>query len=129
MDLLHSVAPDVQGSFTKMPFRSATFDRIYCDPPHLIRNDVKNWNPAYVRFGNYKNRDVFEETWLALGDELRRVLRPGGIVTFKYIYGKDRRVPKREDTALLGMWEISRDEWPSKFKWSTNTTAVVELRA
>lgn len=128
MDILPSVSPDVVGSFTSLPFRSNVFDSVWCDPPHLIRNDVKHWNSIYTRFGNYKNRREFEKTWLRMNTEFARVLVSNGVLVLKMIYGKDHRVPKRDDVEMFYSFdEVDRVEYPSRVGWSSNTTAWIRM--
>lgn len=92
------VAPDVQADFTDMPYPDESFQLVVFDPPHLIRNKGKGSKTAQM-YGslNPKNHvDGYQHTkygylnydWrevLAKGfQECFRVLRPGGVLVFKW---------------------------------------------
>jgi len=122
-DLLLEVHPTVVGDFRQLPFADDSFDTIFFDPPHLIRNDVKNWNPMYLRYGNWKNRKEWIGALEKANLEFSRVLVPGGTLWTKTIDGKDYRVTKRQDLeAFTNFILIEEHEAPVKIPWSTNTT-------
>ena len=128
-DLVNANA-DVRCSMTRLPFHPNTFDAVRCDPPHLIRNDVKNWNPSYLRYGHWKSRAQWTDALLAVGREFHRVTRPGATLLMKIIDGKDHRVTKYADLSLLAQWwnEAHIVRKPSPVPWSTNTTLWVWFR-
>jgi len=124
-DCLRTVSPDAVASFLHLPVKADSVDEVWADPPHLIRNDVKHWNPSYRRFGNWKNRREFTDGLRTLCCEVHRVLKPGGTFSLKLIYGKDYRVPHYADFKIVEGFFGSPSNWveePSKFGWSTNTT-------
>jgi hypothetical protein len=128
-DKLIEVAPQIVLDFTNLPFRDNSFDQLFWDPPHLIRNDVKHFNKAYLKFGNWKTRKEWISALEHVNVEFFRVGRPKAVLFTKIIDGKDRRVTKIKDLDLLTLWEISEQSIrPSSVGWSTcntvNTTFV-----
>ncbi len=127
-DLTNRTACDVQSDARHLPFQEAVFSEIWCDPPHLIRNDVKHWNPSYLRYGFWPYRHVWENFLDSVNAEFARALQPGGRLLMKIIHGKDRRVTHREDLDRLTRWKVTGEEvWKSGASWSTCTSHLVEF--
>ena len=74
-----SVAPDVIGDFTKMPFRSNTFYMVIFDPPHLRCGNKSFMFKKYGTLGA-----GWRETLRRGFAECFRVLRPRGTLVFKW---------------------------------------------
>ena len=74
------VRPDLVGDFRKMPFGDESFQVVVFDPPHLKCGETS--------FMSYKYGTLFSETWeVDLRDgfsECFRVLKPGGVLLFKW---------------------------------------------
>lgn len=74
------VKPDVVADFRNMPFHDNVFGLVVFDPPHLIHAGNNSWLA--------KKYGVLPENWkpyLKAGfDECMRVLKPGGILVFKW---------------------------------------------
>lgn len=128
LDKKIEVKPDINGDATILPFRNNVFTKIHCDPPHLIRNDVKHWSDysggkgRYVRFGNFKNRNEWLRFLITTNREFARVLKSGGLLWYKIIDGKDRRVTKIVDLRFYENFEeVSREKQARRAGWSTNT--------
>ena len=51
IDKSRNVRPDVQADARNLPFRPGIFDKIYCDPPHLIAR--KGWELEQPEVGAY----------------------------------------------------------------------------
>lgn len=115
--------------FTSLPFRDGSFSRIYFDPPHLIRNDVKHFNPSYFKFGNWPCRRDWETALDRVNVEFRRVIKPRGLLFVKIIDGKDRRVTKIADLNRLTSWDcIDLQIRPSSMGWSSCKTINAVFR-
>lgn len=75
------VDPDVQADFRNIPFEDDTFDLVVFDPPHLIHAGPNSW--LAKKYGK-----LDKESWpddLKRGfDECRRVLKPSGVLLFKW---------------------------------------------
>lgn len=75
-----TVDPDVIADFTAIPFEDDTFYLVVFDPPHLLRAGETSW--LVKKYGK------LDETWpqmLKEGfDECMRVLRPNGVLIFKW---------------------------------------------
>ena len=75
-----TVSPDVVMDFRRMPFESESFRLVVFDPPHLESLGKDSWTAA--KYGQLL------PTWrddLRLGfAECFRVLRPGGVLVFKW---------------------------------------------
>lgn len=129
MDKLLSVRPSLVGSMCALPFRDSVFSQIWCDPPHLIRNDTKNWNPAYLRYGNWRNRREWEAALDAINEEFWRVAMPDAVLHMKIIDGKDYRVTKEEDLDRLSLWvQTAIERVKTPVPWSTNFTIYATYR-
>jgi ubiquinone/menaquinone biosynthesis C-methylase UbiE len=75
-----SISPDIQMDFTDMPFESNSFSLVVFDPPHLKSLGKNSWMA--------KKYGVLMPTWEAdiKGgfDECMRVLKPNGVLIFKW---------------------------------------------
>ena len=74
------VSPDIQMDFTKMPFEDNKFSLVVFDPPHLHKLGKNAWMAKKygVLFPNW-------ETDIKAGfDECMRVLKPDGVLIFKW---------------------------------------------
>ena len=121
LDILPSVKPDIIGDAKYLPFRNSVFEKIYCDPPHLIRNDRKYWRKTYLRFGNWKNRVEWFRFLNRTNKEFARVLKPLGLLWYKIIDGKDYRVTKRKNLDFYENFELIEEKrQPTSAGWSTN---------
>lgn len=74
------VNPDVLLDFTALPFPDGTFRLVAFDPPHVKRAGPKSWLAA-----KYGKLPAGWQEELRLGfAECFRVLRPGGVLVFKW---------------------------------------------
>lgn len=75
-----SIDPDILMDFRNMPFLDASFKLVVFDPPHLKRAGEESW--SRLKYG------VLNSSWesdLKKGfDECIRVLKPGGVLIFKW---------------------------------------------
>jgi ubiquinone/menaquinone biosynthesis C-methylase UbiE len=89
------INPDVQCSFTNLPFEDDSFDLVVFDPPHIENLGQNAWmRKAYGSLdGNWKPmiRKGFEECI--------RVLRVGGVLVFKW---SDISVSTRDIIKVIG---------------------------
>lgn len=74
------VAPDVVMDFTDMPFEDNTFNLVVFDPPHLKVLGEKSWMAK--KYG--KLLPTWETDIKAGFDECLRVLKPNGVLIFKW---------------------------------------------
>ncbi len=74
------ISPDLQASFTALPFPESTFALVVFDPPHLLRAGKQSWlGRKYGKLeGNW--RDELRRGFL----ECFRVLKPEGTLIFKW---------------------------------------------
>ena len=74
------VKPDIVADFRNMPFPDNTYGLVVFDPPHLISAGADSWLA--------KKYGVLPKEWkpyLKAGfDECMRVLKPGGVLVFKW---------------------------------------------
>ncbi|MCM1168807.1 MAG: class I SAM-dependent methyltransferase [Bacteroides sp.] len=90
------VNPDVQADFTDMPHPDESFQLVVFDPPHLIRNKGNATATMYGALNPKTKVEGYQHTkyghldydWrevLAKGfKECFRVLKPGGVLVFKW---------------------------------------------
>ena len=80
-----SCVPDVLADTRQLPFKDASFDLIAYDPPHRVTDGGMSQISGVIE---QKYGALCAETWQSdLADsfeELWRVLRPGGTITFKW---------------------------------------------
>lgn len=115
-----SVSPDVLADARQLPFPDDTFDLICFDPPHRIKDGGMTQLSGIIE----KKYGALEaETWQAdLKDsfnELWRVLRPGGSLTFKWadVHKTSEEVLAQIDqTPLYGTVDQGRSD-RSGTKW------------
>ena len=88
------IAPDMIADFRDMPHADASFNLVVFDPPHLVRAGEKSWQAKkYGKLGKNWQLDLqagFVECW--------RVLRPGGILIFKW---NETQIKLRDITACF----------------------------
>ena len=74
------VAPDVMGDFQALPFSDGQFTLVVFDPPHLERLGAQSY--MYAKYGALL--PGWREHLTAGFAEAFRVLRPGGVLVFKW---------------------------------------------
>lgn len=74
------INPDVQASFTEMPFANESFKMVVFDPPH--RSDLGNNSWMAHQYG--KLFPSWREDLKAGFNECMRVLQPDGVLIFKW---------------------------------------------
>ena len=74
------IDPDYQADFTRLPFASNRFAAVVFDPPHFQRNGASGW--VGLKYGTLTDDwpDVIRKGFA----ECFRVLRPGGVLIFKW---------------------------------------------
>lgn len=82
------VHPDIIGDFTDMPFEDDEFKLVVFDPPHLKCGANSFMAASYGRLDN-----EWRETLSNGFSECFRVLRPGGILVFKW---NESQIPTKE---------------------------------
>lgn len=75
------IKPDIIGDFRNMPFENNTFDLVMFDPPHLIRAGKNSW--LAKKYGKL-NMDTWQNDLKQGFDECMRVLKPCGVLVFKW---------------------------------------------
>jgi len=79
------IDPDVVADYRDLPFDDESFDLICWDPPHITTNRGMKQLSGYIK---QKYGALHAETWQTdircAFQELWRVLRPGGTLTFKF---------------------------------------------
>lgn len=100
-------APDVLCDFRQLPFGDDSFDLICFDPPHRVNEDgmeqltgvvLRKYGALRAETWHSDLRDAFDELW--------RVLRPGGTLTFKWAdetKSHDAVLGQLEQTPLFGV--------------------------
>lgn len=74
------VNPDVVGDFRKMPFENDSFNVVLFDPPHLVKLGNTSWlAKKYGRLFPTWEDDIKQGF-----DECMRVLKPNGVLIFKW---------------------------------------------
>ncbi len=78
------IKPDIVMDFRKMKFKNNTFNLVVFDPPHIIENP----DASYAGYQKKKYGSLHPKTWkndLKQGfSECFRVLKPNGILIFKW---------------------------------------------
>lgn len=75
------VNPDVIGDFRDMPFADESFALVVFDPPHMLRAGDKSF---LARKYGYLNPDTWQDDLRRGFAECFRVLRPQGVLVFKW---------------------------------------------
>lgn len=75
------VNPDALMDFRDLPFEDSTFSVVIFDPPHLVRAGPRSWQAA--KYGRL-DRDTWRDDLRAGFAECFRVLRPEGVLIFKW---------------------------------------------
>lgn len=88
------INPDVIGDFRALPFTDATFPVVVFDPPHLNRVGPNGWQGK--KYGKL-NRDTWRDDLRAGFREAFRVLRPHGVLIFKW---NETQIPVSQVIAL-----------------------------
>ena len=90
------IKPDIQMSFTALPFGDGIFSMVVFDPPHLKNVGKKSWMALKYGWlaGDWRSA-------LAMGfSECLRVLQPGGTLIFKW---NEIQIPVSDVLKLAGM--------------------------
>jgi len=88
------ISPDVIADFRALPFADDTFSVTVFDPPHLERVGPNGWQGK--KYGKL-NRDTWRDDLRAGFAEAFRVLRPHGVLIFKW---SEVQIPIKEILAL-----------------------------
>lgn len=138
LDRRKKVLPTIVGDAKHLPFIDKIFDKIYCDPPHMIRSDVKSRgkNPKIHTIEFFDTYGWFNKRieWIVFigrtNIEFARVLKDNGLLWYKIIDGKDRRITKLQDINYMDNFTIVEKEAvrPPKQKWRKNTTYELTMR-
>ena len=103
VDIKAKVRPDVVADDCALPFRSGIFDKIFCDPPHIIGKTLQEeptmsaWYASQNRkrfphqhflnsvgrFGTLPNRAKWLDTLKATNIEFERIIKPSGRLFYK----------------------------------------------
>ena len=75
------VHPDVKGDFRHLPFVDETFNLVVFDPPHIVGGGERWLTKAY---GQYATAEEAKESVCAGIAEAMRVLKPRGVLIFKW---------------------------------------------
>jgi hypothetical protein len=122
--------PAVVSDMRFLPFADESFEEIFFDPPHMIRND--KWSTMYQKnwrgFGFWRSRAEWENALRLCDSEFARVIRPGGVLHVKILDGPDRRVTKRLDLELLASWRVASERRePPATPWSKAEVVFAEM--
>ena len=89
------INPDVQCSFTDLPFEDNTFNLVVFDPPHIINLSENSWMRK-----SYGSLDGDWKPMIKQGfSECMRVLKMGGVLVFKW---SDITVSTRDILKVIG---------------------------
>ena len=88
------VNPDALMDFRDLPFDDSTFSVVIFDPPHLVRAGPRSWQAA--KYGRL-DRDTWRDDLRAGFAECFRVLRPEGVLIFKW---NETQIPVSQILAL-----------------------------
>ncbi|MDF7681875.1 class I SAM-dependent methyltransferase [Enterobacteriaceae bacterium ESL0689] len=88
------ISPDIIADFKSLPFANASFPVVVFDPPHLVRVGDNAWmGKKYGRL----NKDTWRDDLRAGFKEAFRVLRPQGVLIFKW---NETQIPVSQILAL-----------------------------
>jgi len=76
-----TISPDVIADFRNLPFADSSFPVVVFDPPHLERAGENGWQRK--KYGSL-NKDTWRDDLRAGFKEAFRVLRPHGVLIFKW---------------------------------------------
>lgn len=88
------ISPDIIADFRALPFADKTFSVVVFDPPHLERAGPNGWQGK--KYGKL-NKDSWRKDLRAGFTEAFRVLRPRGVLIFKW---NETQIPVSQVLAL-----------------------------
>jgi hypothetical protein len=91
-----SIKPDVQMTYSALPFRSGQFEMVVFDPPHLVNVGDSSWMAK--KYGKLKSG--WENDMAAGFAECFRVLQVGGTLIFKW---NETQIPVSNVVELAGV--------------------------
>jgi tRNA G10 N-methylase Trm11 len=114
MDRRKEVGPDIVADARFLPFRNCVFDKIYCDPPHMIGNPetIERMNrhrlsTGRLSIGSWERytvwssiQDWYQFLWF-VDLEFARTLKDSGTLEFKVTDGDSNGLTKTRDLERL----------------------------
>ncbi|EMK7005606.1 class I SAM-dependent methyltransferase [Salmonella enterica] len=94
------ISPDIIADFRDLPFDDCSFQVVVFDPPHLERVGPNGWQGK--KYGRL-NRETWRDDLRAGFDEAFRVLRPHGVLIFKW---NETQIPVSQILALTDVKPI-----------------------
>lgn len=118
LDLKREVKPDIVADFRALPLRDSTFDLVVFDPPHTSAGE----HGIFIQtFGALRAHRFVPDLYKA-SRELKRVLRNGGILIFKWNthdYSLERAISLFPLKALFGQKTAYKTQSGSSTYWTT----------
>lgn len=76
-----NINPEAVVDYRNLPFEDESFSVVILDPPHLVRAGPRSWQAA--KYGRL-SQETWREDLRAAFSECFRVLRPSGVLIFKW---------------------------------------------
>ena len=134
VDIKKEVKPTLVADAKHLPFRDGIFNKIYCDPPHMLQHHAgpnsKIHKKFYEVFGWFNNRGEWISFIGRTNIEFKRVLKANGVLWYKLIDGKDFRIVHLADLNYMDNFVIIEKKIVRKAneKWRKNVTYEVILK-
>ena len=113
IDINKIAKPDIVADAGTLPFRSSSFDQIYCDPPHIGYPGKKTWAKHGImakRFGFWINWAAWYSFLERTNSEFARCLKTDGFLIYKLLDGLGGGTTKLKHLSRLTNFVVMTDE-------------------
>jgi hypothetical protein len=111
LDRRARVKPDIVASNEYLPFRDAVFQRIFYDPPSVLRGRGHwEFSSMEFRYTHWPGPNFFRRNLDLCNEEFHRVLKSDGTMLVKYTVSKTCALPLVEVLGRLSSFHLEKDE-------------------
>ena len=133
MDIRKEVNPDIVASACYLPFRDGIFNKIFCDPPHIIDVRITSKSSPLgskmkARFGYWSHPREWKKFIQLTNQEFKRCMKLEASLEYKVVDGKWYGMTKLRDLQSMNNFIILSDKARPSAGSKNNTTHFLSLK-